>query len=250
VRYAIVTGTSRGLGEAIVRQLLKKEVIVFSISRSRNTELEEMAKESGTLFYPFSFDLYTSHEIEELMDEVFALLDVDSASAVYLINNAGMLAPMKPVERAEASAMIQNVNVNLLAPMLLTSEFLKRTSGAPIEKRIINISSGAGKNPYYGWGAYCTTKAGIDMFTRCVALEEEGKEYPAKVISFAPGVVDTSMQAEIRSTNKEDFINLDRFRALKEDGKLLSPDYVAQAVVDLLETGDFMQGGIVRIDEH
>ncbi|WP_028400076.1 (S)-benzoin forming benzil reductase [Ectobacillus panaciterrae] len=250
MRYAIVTGTSRGLGEAVVRQLLEQEVIVFSISRSRNIELEEMAKENGTLFYPFSFDLHTSYEIEELMNEVFSLMDVDSANAIYLINNAGMLAPMKPIERAEASTLIENVHVNLLAPMLLTSEFLKRTHEAPLDKRIVNISSGAGKNPYYGWGAYCTTKAGIDMFTRCVAMEEEGKEYPAKVISFAPGVIDTDMQAEIRNTNKEDFTNLDRFLALKKEGKLLSPNYVAQAVVKLLETDDFEHGGIVRIDER
>ena len=75
------------------------------------------------------------------------------------------------------------------------------------------------------------------------------KEYPVKIVSFAPGVVDTNMQAQIRETNKEDFTNLDRFIALKEEGKLLSPEYVAKAIRNLLEAEDFPQGEVIRIDE-
>lgn len=133
--------------------------------------------------------------------------------------------------------------------MILTSTFMKHTKDWKVDKRVINISSGAGKNPYFGWGAYCTTKAGVNMFTQCVATEEVEKEYPVKIVAFAPGVVDTNMQSQIRETNKEDFINLDRFIALKEEGKLLSPEYVAKAIRNLLETEDFPQGEIIRIDE-
>ncbi|GAA3324234.1 hypothetical protein GCM10020331_051290 [Ectobacillus funiculus] len=50
-------------------------------------------------------------------------MDLDSASDLYLVNNAGMLDPIKPVERAENELLVQNVEVNLLAPMLLISEF-------------------------------------------------------------------------------------------------------------------------------
>ena len=87
------------------------------------------------------------------------------------------------------------------------------------------------------------------MFTQCVATEEAEKEYPIKIVAFAPGVVDTNMQVQIRETNKEDFTNLDRFIALKEEGKLLSPVYVAKAIRNLLETEDFPQGEVIRIDE-
>ena len=79
--------------------------------------------------------------------------------------------------------------------------------------------------------------------------EEAAKEFPVKIVAFAPGVVDTNMQAQIRETNKEDFTNLDRFIALKEEGKLLSPEYVAKAIRNLLETEDFPQGEVIRIDE-
>lgn len=57
------------------------------------------------------------------------------------------------------------------------------------------------------------------------------------------------MQSKIRETNKEDFINFHRFIALKEEGKLLSPEYVAKAIRNLLETEDFPQGEVIRIDE-
>ncbi|GAA3324232.1 hypothetical protein GCM10020331_051280 [Ectobacillus funiculus] len=62
------------------------------------------------------------------------------------------------------------------------------------------------------------------MFTRCVALEEEGKKpIRPKILSFAPGVVDTSMQEQIRNTDKEDFIHIDRFLSLKKEGKIALP---------------------------
>ena len=86
------------------------------------------------------------------------------------------------------------------------------------------------------------------MFTQCVATEEAAKEFPVKS-SLLHGVVDTNMQAQIRETNKEDFTKLDRFIALKEEGKLLSPEYVAKAIRNLLETEDFPQGEVIRIDE-
>ena len=73
------------------------------------------------------------------------------------------------------------------------------------------------------------------------------KRIPSKIVAFAPGVVDTNMQAQIRETNKEDFTKLDRFIALKEEGKLLSPEYVAKAIRNLLETEDFPQGEVIRM---
>lgn len=249
MRYAIVTGSSRGLGEAIVRHLLAKNVIVFTISRSRNTELEEIAKKSDTLLYPFSYDLSNFEELEELMNEIFSLIDLDCATAIYLINNAGTIDPIKPVERAELNELVENVNVNLLAPMLIVSSFLKRCDDVPCDKRIINISSGAGKKPYFGWGAYCTAKAGIDMFTRCVAVEQEEKEFPVKIISFSPNVINTTMQCTIRNTKEEDFTQRERFQSLKKDGKLHTPAYVAKSVIELLESNSFLQGGIIQIDD-
>ncbi|MFJ8531554.1 (S)-benzoin forming benzil reductase [Bacillus sp. NPDC094106] len=249
MRYVIVTGTSQGLGEAIATQLLEENTRLICISRRQNETLIEKAKQKGIPFTFHSTDLQDVHHLEAHFETIFLSIEEEKVSSIHLINNAGILAPMKPIEKSESELLIANVQINLIAPMILTSSFMKHTKDWKVDKRIINISSGAGQKPYFGWGAYCTAKAGVNMFTQCVATEEAGKEYPVKTISFAPGVVDTSMQQQIRQTEKEDFINLDRFIALKEEGKLLSPEYVAKAVVHLLETNDFEQGGVIRIDE-
>ncbi|PFA22490.1 MULTISPECIES: (S)-benzoin forming benzil reductase [Bacillus cereus group] len=249
MRYVILTGTSQGLGEAIATQLLEDDTKLICISRRQNEKLMEQAKQKNISLTFHSIDLQDVHNLETAMDTIFTSIEKETVSSIHLINNAGVLAPMKPIEKSESNLLIANVQINLIAPMLLTSSFMKHTKDLEVEKRIINISSGAGQNPYFGWGAYCTTKAGINMFTKCIATEEAGKEYPVKTIAFAPGVVDTNMQQQIRQTEKEDFTNLDRFIALKEEGKLLSPEYVAKAIVHLLETEDFEQGGVIRIDE-
>jgi len=249
MRYVIVTGTSQGLGEAIAAQLLEENTSIISISRRENKELTKLAEQYNSNCIFHSLDLQDVHNLETNFNEIISSIPEDTVSSIHLINNAGTLAPMKPIEKAESELLITNVQINLLAPMILTSTFMKHTQDWKVDKRVINISSGAGKNPYFGWGAYCTTKAGVNMFTQCVATEEAEKEYPVKIVAFAPGVVNTSMQAQIRETNKEDFIHFDRFITLKEEGKLLSPEYVAKAIRSLLETENFPQGEVIRIDE-
>ncbi|MED1115285.1 (S)-benzoin forming benzil reductase [Bacillus paramycoides] len=249
MRYVIITGTSQGLGEAIAAQLLEKNTTIISISRRENKELAKLAKQKNSHCIFHSLDLQDVHNLETHFNEIFSSIKKDTVSSIHLINNAGTVAPMKPIEKSESELLITNVHINLLAPMILTSTFMKHTKNWKVEKRVINISSGAGKNPYFGWGAYCTTKAGVNMFTQCVATEEVEREFPVKIVAFAPGVVDTNMQKQIRGANKEDFTNLDRFTALKAEGKLLSPEYVAKAIRNLLETKDFPQGEVIRIDE-
>ncbi|MED0959778.1 (S)-benzoin forming benzil reductase [Bacillus paramycoides] len=249
MRYVIITGTSQGLGEAIAAQLLEENTTIISISRRENKELTKLAKQKNSHCIFHSVDLQDVHNLETHFNEIFSSIKKDTASSIHLINNAGTVAPMKPIEKSESELLITNVHINLIAPMILTSTFMKHTKNWKVEKRVINISSGAGKNPYFGWGAYCTTKAGVNMFTQCVATEEAEREFPVKIVAFAPGVVDTNMQKQIRGANKEDFTNLDRFTALKAEGKLLSPEYVAKAIRNLLETEDFPQGEVIRIDE-
>ncbi|KFN02811.1 (S)-benzoin forming benzil reductase [Bacillus clarus] len=249
MRYIIITGTSQGLGEAIATQLLEKNTKLICISRRENEKLAEIAKQKNSHLSFHSMDLQDIHNLETHFETILSSIKEDTVSSIHLINNAGTVAPMKPIEKSESELLITNVQINLIAPMILTSTFMKHTKDWKIDKRVINISSGAGKNPYFGWGAYCTTKAGVNMFTQCIGLEEEEKEYPVKIVAFAPGVVDTNMQKQIRETNKEDFTNLDRFVTLKEEGKLLSPEYVAKAIRNLLETENFPQGEVIRIDE-
>ncbi|WP_025027234.1 (S)-benzoin forming benzil reductase [Caldalkalibacillus mannanilyticus] len=246
MKYFILTGTSRGLGEAMAKQLLKEDHHLICISRTLNQSLMQLADQRGVALNYYPFDLSQVEQLEEFMKDVFRTIPMEEIEAITLINNAGILTPVKPIEYCKSEEIIQNMNINLIAPMILTSAFVSHFLHLPVEKRVVTISSGAGKKPYFGWSSYCSAKAGVDLFTRCVGTEQEQQPYPVKMLSIAPGVVDTQMQVEIRSTQKEHFRDVDRFIALKEEGQLLSADQSAELVLKVMneEQG---QGMIVDI---
>ena len=85
------------------------------------------------------------------------------------------------------------------------------------------------------------------MFTRTVALEQSFSDYPAKIISFAPGIVETAMQSEIRSSDKKDFRDHEKFVKLYEEGKLSTPGFVAGHIVNALFDDSVVQGSVMDI---
>jgi len=247
MNYIILTGASQGIGLATARELLKQGAHVIALSRSANQSLIEFAKATdGRLNYT-EFDLSKIDEIEDLFNNIFENIEPDKAQSIHLINNAGILEPVKLMQDIAPAEYNQNLSVNLIAPMALISEFLKHTKKLNIEKRIINISSGAAEHPYSGWAAYCTSKAGIDMLTRVVEIEQRQAEYPAKVLSFAPGVVATNMQQQIRGKSKNEFPRVERFKALKNNNQLLDPKVVGKRITELLAEDDFPTGAKMDI---
>ncbi|MCX8129469.1 MAG: (S)-benzoin forming benzil reductase [Clostridia bacterium] len=249
MNYIIITGTSRGLGESLAEKLLRDNNHIFCISRKKNEKLLSKAKACLVPLDYFEYDLKNVGELDWLSNAIFEKIDKSAAESLCLINNAGTVTPIKPVGTISSGEIANNLSVNLLSPMILTSLFIDFSRNMNIDKRVINISSGAGKKPFFGWGCYCSAKAGLDLFTQCVGLEQQDKEYPVRIISFSPGIIDTEMQKEIRSTKEEDFIQLERFINFKKEGKLLSPDYVADKVIRLVSGKDFKQGGVADITE-
>jgi len=247
MNYFIITGTSKGLGQATARQLLVKGNTLFCMSRNKNKTLIEEARDKQVDLYYYEQDLNDVHSISNLIKSIFKQISIKDTDGLYLINNAGVVAPVKPIEKCEDKEIINNINVNLIAPMILVSEFMEEAKKFEGRKRVINISSGAGKHPYFGWGSYCTAKAGIDLFTQCVALEEEEAMYPVEVLSFSPGIIDTDMQKEIRSSNEEDFVQLERFINFKKDGALAPAEDVAKTLVKTLLAEQFEHGGLIDI---
>lgn len=249
MNYYIVTGASKGLGFELSKLLLNKENKVFLLSRKENEELMNLAKENGFMAVYKEINLDSLFAIEDTMGEIFEEIDLENASKIALINNAGGIDPIKPMDKVMDYEIVQNININLTAPLILTSSFLRRTKDFNGDKRIINVSSGAGKRPISGWGSYCVAKCGVDMMTKVVALEEG--ENGLKCISFGPGIMDTDMQKTIRSSSEENFKDIEMFKDFKTDGKLLSAGIVAQKILYLLDTeDDFEQGGLVNVSDY
>ena len=86
---------------------------------------------------------------------------------------------------------------------------------------------------------YSATKAALDQFSRCVALEQRDRTNGARIVALAPGMVDTAMQAAVRSANPADFAELPRFIAIKASGQLPTPQEAAQRLLRYLDRADF-----------
>ncbi|HOQ00469.1 MAG TPA: (S)-benzoin forming benzil reductase [Acetivibrio clariflavus] len=249
MNYYIITGASRGLGRAIAENLLSKDNHLFCISRRMNDDVITEAGLKDCKIDYFEYDFNFIEEIDMLISTIFERINFSKAQTVCMINNAATLNPIKPVGKYPSFEIISSMNVNLITPMLLISEFIRRTEEVSCNKMIVNISSGAGKHPYYGWGCYCSAKAALDMFTGCVGLEQSNSPNPVKIISFNPGIMDTDMQSEIRQSREEDFEQVERFIKLKEQGKLKSPDFVAKKLLELIHNNETKSGMLYDINE-
>jgi len=238
----IITGASSGIGEAIAAALLAPDVLLLLVSRTRNASLTRRAEAAGAGLEWFERDLADVAErdgADELMRELFAAVDSTDAPRMRLINNAGVLAPIGSAEENASGDVRRHLAVNLTAPMTLTAAFLRRTATANADKRVLLVSSGAGRKPYAGWSAYGAAKAGLDHFARCVKLEQEAMPYGARIASVAPGVVDTPMQAHIRETDERRFPSRERFVRLYESGGLWTPAEAAARLLRYLEHPQF-----------
>ncbi|MDR3269958.1 MAG: (S)-benzoin forming benzil reductase [Peptococcaceae bacterium] len=249
MNYVIISGASRGVGRAIAAALLRPDNALLCVSRQQNRALLDEATALGGSLEFIAWDLSDPGKIEALIDELFAKIDRSRAQTISLVNNAGVVSPIHPLPDCQAGAVVYNIQLNLIAPMLMTAQFIRRTADWPIEKRVVNISSGAGRKAYYGWASYCAAKAGVDLFSQCVGLEQQEAAFPVKIVSLAPGIVDTDMQQELRAAHKEDFAQVERFRKLKEEGRLLQPEFVAEKVVELLLRQNFPSGSLLDVTE-
>jgi benzil reductase ((S)-benzoin forming) len=220
----IVTGPSRGLGLALCE----------AIARSSDNELIALGRAPDAPIpggARIEVDLADSAALEKACDRIESRIRGRRYEKAVLINNAGIVEPVAPLEDAEADAIERNLVVNLVAPMLLMRRFLLATEGIALLRRIVNISSGAGRRPLSGWSAYCASKAGLDMATRVVALEAAARHRNVEAVSLAPGVIDTDMQATVRSQPEARFADVERFRKMKEEGALRSAASVAGEIL-------------------
>jgi NAD(P)-dependent dehydrogenase (short-subunit alcohol dehydrogenase family) len=246
-KLIILTGASRGLGAAMARQLLAADTHLLTVSRHPDPALAAAASASGTTLEQWALDL--GHDIgsSARLESWLHQHGPSMFHSATLINNAGMLGRIGPVERTDAETLAAVLRVGLEAPMLLTSAFLRATRGWAIDKRVLGISSGASKRAIVGWAPYCAAKAGLDHFMRVVALDEALLPNPARVVSLAPGVIDTDMQGELRAAEADGFPEHANFIDMKNKGLLTSPDTGAARVLAYLNRDDFGRNPVADV---
>ena len=237
----IVTGASRGLGLALAEILTTAGDHVVDLSRS--------GRATAPNFRSYPCDLSSPESKEPLLKRVLADHPLDRYQRITLTNNAGMVDPIRPLERLSESEIAKNVFVNLTAPMILTSAFLRLTSSFKGERVIANVTSGVAKFPKASWAPYSISKAGIDAFTEVLAKEYEGQS-GVRVVNFEPGIIDTEMQALIRHTSEADFAERDRFVAFKNEGQLQPPAKVAGILAQFLRDPELPAKTFTSIYDH
>jgi len=239
----ILTGASRGLGAAMAEQLLKPGHLLLTISRHtanlwvvRDSDLEQ-----------WSVDLSDAAPAAERLQQWLVQEGERQPSSVTLINNAASLSPPGPLQADSSANLAMALRVGLEAPLLLSAAFLRATAGWAVPRRLLFISSGLGRRGMAGCATYCALKAGLDNLARALALEQADQGNGAKVVSLAPGVFDTDMQAALRGADPGVFPEAANFLAMKNNGQLATPNDAAARVLAYLARPDFGSNAVADV---
>ncbi|MCO4088977.1 MAG: SDR family NAD(P)-dependent oxidoreductase [Limnohabitans sp.] len=237
----ILTGASRGMGLAMAEQLLQAGHSLLCIARHANPALSSLASQTGAQLTQWTQDLADGQAASERLKAWLQKQNPTELVSVHLINNAGVIPPIVPLSQSKPADLAQALRVGLEAPMQLCAAFLGATADWSIPRKVLNISSGLGRSPMASQAGYCAAKAGMDHFTRCMALDEALRPNGAKVCSLAPGVIDTDMQVQLRGAAGQAFPDQAKFLGLKAQGLLSSPAHAAAQVLAYLARPDFGQ---------
>ena len=234
MRAAIVTGVSRGLGEALAAAMLERGFAVLGIGRTASAKLK------GKLYHYATCDLARPSLIAAQVTPALRKLAGHRADAVTLINNAAVPTPTGLIGRLDAAEIETALTTNAAAAVVMADLFCRTFATDAIERRIINISSAAAQTAIPGSAVYSMSKAAIEMLTRSIAAEHDEPRF--RCISLRPGIFETGMQAYMRSRDPDEFPSVGMFRGFKENGLLKDPADVAARIVDRLVIGAIENG--------
>lgn len=200
-RTALVTGASRGIGEAAARRLHAAGANVALAARSSD-DIARIAGELGERALAVACDVADHEAVERAVAATaarFGAIDI-------LVNNAGAMDPIARIEDADPAGWGAAIDVNVKGVFHCTRAVLAgmRARGGGT---IINISSGAATSPLEGWSHYSSSKAAALMLTRCIHAEEAG--HGIRAVGLSPGTVATDMQRLIRRSGINPVSQLD-----------------------------------------
>lgn len=235
-----VSGASSGIGAALTSHLSPMpEVTVATFSRS---EVDSAHHLSADLSKPTEWS-----RVAGWMESVVSRV---RPGALWFFHCAATLNPIGFAGEVDGDAYASNVVLNSASPQVLGDRLIDIAKRFDLPAVVVQISSGAATKPYPGWSSYCAAKAAVDHWTRTVGRELEARGEPITVVSVAPGVVETPMQAEIRGMHESDFPNVQRFRDLESEGILRAPDDVARELWDLATRLDLENGGVLDLRDQ
>lgn len=244
---SIITGGGTGIGAALAKRLVSRSQKVLIVGRRADKLLETQSQctpstngtSSSSLIHTVVADVSKPEGRDAIVQ---SLHDHNELQIDNLIHNAAVLEPIGPLMDVSVEDWRKHFEINVESPLFLTKAllpFLKKgdtMEGMNRCGRVLHISSGAAHHGYRGWGPYCTSKAALHMLYKVLSSEltPEG----IAVGSARPGVVDTPMQDLIRDQSEHNLPDVSRFKVMKEQGSLVSPEDVAKFLDWLLHETD------------
>lgn len=217
----MITGASSGIGAQLAAQAAEAGHAVATVSR-RPGPGDHLAAD---LSDPAAWNV-----VSEWMD---VLIASQPWERVVFIHNAGSLDPAGFAGEVDSDAYVRNIMLNSASPQVLGDRFIAAVERSGVQAQFQLISSGAGKRPFLGWSSYCAGKAAGDMWVRSAGIERTERGSKVLLTSVGPGIVDTDMQAHIRSQNGTSFPMVEQFQEFHAEGKLASPADVAKTLLAL-----------------
>jgi NAD(P)-dependent dehydrogenase (short-subunit alcohol dehydrogenase family) len=250
MHLTILTGASRGLGRAMARQLLAADRLLLTIERRPDVSLIDEARAAGTKLEQWALDVAHDVGVAARLEAWLRQQPAQDIASATLINNAGAIGNVGPIDLAPPDEIATVLRVGLEAPMNLTAAFLRATANWTGQRRVLNISSGAGRSPIAGWAPYCAAKAGLDHFSRVTALDEALRPNGARIVSLAPGVIDTAMQGQLRAADAAGFPDKQRFLDLHARSQLATPEGAATKVLAYLARADYGSNPVADVRDQ
>lgn len=236
-----ISGASSGIGAALAATHPFDDAHVVDLSRSGGGAVDEHVP--ADLADPASWPAVGAHFAARLGDAG------DARTAVF-VHCAGVVEPIGPAGGVDPAAYRRAVLLNSAAPQVLGDAWLRAVAGFKGAAHLVLLSSGAARSPYAGWSSYGAGKAAGDQWVRAVGLEQQDRAARGlpwcRVVSVAPGVVETGMQRSIRSASDADFPQRSKFEGLHERGELKTPEEAAAGIWSLLDR-DLDSGAVVDL---
>jgi benzil reductase ((S)-benzoin forming) len=220
-RVAVITGASRGLGAAMAEDFHARGMRVALCARG------ECTLSNGADVLTTRLDVAD----QEAVDAFAAAAAAKFGRIDLWINNAGVLEPILPVRDLSAAALSCHFDINVFGALYGSQAMARHVAGRDGEGVLLNISSGAAWGGYAGWAAYCMGKAALDRLSETIQLEEAA--HGLRTHAVAPGIIDTAMQDQIRSSDPSIFPMVDKFVEYKEKDLFNTPGFVAEHLLRL-----------------
>lgn len=239
-KYAVITGSNRGIGKAILKKFAENGCYIIAHARKRTKEFEEylyqVTTESHVQVYPVYFDFNDGDGMKKAVQDILKI----TRKIDILVNNVGVVNNIKLFQMTSLQEMKDEFEINFFRQIEFT-QYISRVMCRNKKGSIVNISSCAGLDGNTGMLSYVSGKAAMIGATKRLAIELG--DYNIRVNAVAPGLTDTEMGNQMKPELEQEIM---RHLIIQRKAK---PEEVADTVLFLAsDMSSFITGQVIRVD--